>query len=86
MRNPGGFLICEDVSGRVEERDTFTCGHCNGIVVVGPRSDPADMGGRCYICDSLVCPRCHAKGVCVPLEENLRRLEASYHARRSYGF
>lgn len=85
MRRPGGYSIITDPAlNSPLEADTFTCAHCNSIVTVKPRCDPAEMGGRCYVCDALVCQDCAQKRVCDPLEEKLKRAEASYHARRSY--
>lgn len=68
----------------VVEIDTFTCNHCNRIVKVPPKCEPAEVGGLCYICAQPICPTCVGKG-CDPFEEKLKRSEASYHARRSYG-
>lgn len=84
MRNAGGYLLVSGPEG-AKEADTFTCGHCNGVVVVKPMCDPADAGGACRICDSHICKSCAARGVCDPLEEKLKRIEASAEARRSYG-
>jgi hypothetical protein len=67
------------------EIDTFTCGHCNAIKHVQPRCDPADLGGLCKQCMELVCPRCYAKGTCVPWEKEMLRREAKDAALRSYG-
>lgn len=83
MRNSGGYEIYTYGNGRVEEHDTFTCAHCNKVVRVRPKCDPADLGGFCGCCAKLVCPSCVGKG-CDPLERKLERAEASYHARRSY--
>lgn len=83
MRKPGGYLITASDAGN-SEADTFTCGHCQTIVLVKPFADPADMGGRCTCCDKLICPGCTGKG-CDPVEEKLKRWEAEYDARRSYG-
>lgn len=83
MLRPGGYFICTSPDA-TREADTFTCKHCNGIVMVKPLAPPEEMGGRCYQCDSLICQRCVAKGRCDPFEEKLKRIEASYHARRSY--
>lgn len=67
------------------EADTFTCGHCNRIVHVPPRTDPANIGGLCKQCMSLVCSKCVATGRCDPLEKKIERMEAKAHAIRSYG-
>lgn len=84
MRNPKGYLVGTGPEGLVSEADTFTCSHCQKIVIVKPMCDPADMGGRCGICDTLICPKCVGQG-CAPWEEKMKRMESSYHARRSYG-
>lgn len=64
------------------EIDTFSCGHCQRIVHVPPRADPASVGGGCYVCQRNICPRCVNLGFCRPWEEMI----ASMEARRSYGF
>ena len=80
MRRPGGYSIITDPAfSRSIECDTFTCKHCQRIVRVEPMCDPADMGGRCTVCDSLICKMCLGKG-CDPFEKKLERMEA----RRSY--
>lgn len=80
MRNPGGAIIIDGQMGR-READTFTCGHCNSIVVVPVQASPTEMGGGCTICESLICPACVSKGTCDPFEEKLARMES----RRSMG-
>ncbi len=97
MRNPHGYAtIVGDLAGdaptvveggvrHIEpEIDTFTCGHCNRVKHIKPRCDPADLGGLCKICMSLVCPKCYAKRSCTPWEEQMLRSEAKDAARRSY--
>ena len=85
MRNPQGQATVFDGDGEIKVRDTFTCYHCNQVVHVPPRADPANIGGLCYGCFKLICPKCVAEGRCDPIEKKLERWEASYHARRSYG-
>jgi hypothetical protein len=84
MRNPGGYSIITEPGKPDVEQDTFTCKHCNRVIFVKPLMDAADMGGRCTICDGLICKRCVGRG-CDPFEEKLKRMEASADARRSYG-
>lgn len=79
MRNPGGVIIIDGQMGR-RETDTFTCGHCNAIVVVPVKASPTEMGGLCGCCDDLICPTCVKDGRCIPLEKRL----AGWEARRSY--
>jgi hypothetical protein len=84
MRNPGGYAIITHPEQRTIEYETITCKHCNSIVKIPPRVDAASIGGRCGVCDGLICPRCLGKG-CRPFEEALKRAEARDAARRSYG-
>ena len=85
MRRPGGYAYTFDVSGNRQEADTFTCYHCNRIVVVKPKCDPYDLGGMCRLCEKMICPACVDLGKCDPMEKKLERAESAYHARRSYG-
>ena len=64
---------------------TFTCFHCNKVVVVVQGCAPEDMGGLCKMCMGLTCPECTDKGSCDPFEKKMERAEASDRARRSYG-
>ena len=87
MRNPQGYAVINDVSadgGLVGEVDTFTCKHCQHIVHVPVRADPATMGGLCRQCMGLICPRCVDKQTCTPWEQSMARMEAREAARRSY--
>lgn len=83
MRRPGGYLIGVSPAG-VRECDTFTCSHCQHIVFVKPKCDPADMGGFCQVCGTLICELCVGKG-CTPWEKQMERAEARDAALRSYG-
>lgn len=84
MRNPGGYCFSFDPSGIRQESDTFTCFHCNKVVIVKPKCDPDDLGGVCRICMKMVCPECVDKG-CSPFEKKLEAMEARGVALRSYG-
>lgn len=82
----GYFVTRDRVSGKVlEEVDTFTCGHCNRQVEVGPRQRAADIGGHCKICWGLTCPGCTAKGSCTPFEAKLEQVERRAAFLRSAG-
>ena len=83
MLRPGGVLLTTGPAGAAE-RDTFTCGHCQRIVLVEAGADPAELGGLCKVCDRLVCKYCVGKD-CTPWEEKMRQFEARYEALRSYG-
>lgn len=84
MRNPHGYLTISGPDG-VEENDTATCNHCNGLVRVPPNQRAADVGGVCKQCMGFVCQACYARVGCVPFEEKLKRVEARGEALRSYG-
>jgi hypothetical protein len=61
--------------GGTETYETFTCGHCGGIVKVPPRATPEQLGGICKQCMSMTCVACTEKGGCDPLEAKLKRQE-----------
>lgn len=84
MRNAGGYLFSFDVDGIRQETDTFTCAHCNKMVIVKPKCDPDDLGGMCRLCMKMVCPTCVDLG-CTPFEKRLEAIEKRDRARRSYG-
>jgi hypothetical protein len=84
MRNPGGqLLICDD--GQERAYDTFGCNHCQKVTFVRPKQRPEDLGGLCRVCMGLICSDC-VGAPCRTVEQQLAEAEASYHARRSYGF
>lgn len=82
-----GWLVETDrVSGKVvRECDTFTCGHCNRVVQVRSRAIPAELGGRCGNCDTLICPACQRLGRCTPFEEVIAKYEARQRLRAQLG-
>ncbi len=84
MLKPGGYAFTFGPLGTEKEMDTFTCCHCNSVVHVKPKCDPADLGGQCRLCDKPVCPKCVGKG-CTPFEKKLEWWEARSRALRSYG-
>ena len=81
MLRAGGHLVGSDPEGIVDEADTFTCRHCQKIVVVRPKQRPEDIGGLCRICMGLVCPGC-AGGGCQPFERRIEAAEARGRLRR----
>ncbi len=85
MLKPGGYAVTTFADGRQLETDTATCRHCNAVFHVGVRQRAEDIGGFCAVCSGIVCQRCVGKG-CDEVQRKLERAEASYHARRSYGF
>jgi len=79
-----GYARITDPGG-TREHDTFTCAHCQRIVHVRPRADPASCGGLCKLCMGLVCPRCNARTRCDPWEKKMERAEARDRFLRSAG-
>ena len=76
MRHPHGYQRVWDAEGRLTERDTFKCWHCQRIEEVPPGTSPYEVGGYCSSCDHLICKRCAAKRRCRPFELALERAEA----------
>ena len=78
MRNPGGYAFIfdpgVDVFNGIREYDTFSCVHCNKVVFVKPRCDPADAGGFCTCCGDHICKDCVGKP-CDHLQKKLARME-----------
>lgn len=82
MLKPQGYLtIMSD--GPLVEKDTFTCKHCNTVVIVEPAPKPMP-GGRCTLCDALVCDACADKP-CRPFEKWLEKMESRDRLLRSIG-
>ena len=83
MRQAEGYTIITGPDPGTGERDTFTCAHCNRVIVVKPFQRPEDMGGICHLCGdkhrpSFICPDCVGKP-CDPFEEKLKRLEKRFN-------
>lgn len=76
MRNPGGALLVTLEDGREYARDTYSCNHCNAVVVVEPGDVPA---GLCLVCHKHVCAACLAVMNrtlrCVPFEAKIEAME-----------
>ena len=89
MRRPQGYVYVSNVDdGKVLERDSITCCHCNRVVLVKPGtggtvywypqlSGPPkeEAGARCACCDAPVCLTCHADGRCLPLMKRIEAME-----------
>lgn len=75
MRNAGGYLLVTGPDGKVEH-DTFTCAHCQRVVLVKVKAPASDCGGWCGRCAKCICPSCAAKPGCTPFEKKLERIEA----------
>lgn len=81
MRRPQGYLEITG-NGPTIPRDTFSCVHCNRIVVLQLPGNPiigagasVDLGGFCLKCMKNLCGPCADLGVCVPFEKRLQQQE-----------
>jgi len=73
----GGYTIRADYNHDrpVMEAQTFTCQHCNAVTfccdpVTFKPAAPEDLGGRCTVCNNLICKNCVGKG-CYHIEKRL---------------
>lgn len=81
MHRPQGYLIITDPCAPPVEADTFTCCHCNRIVIVPPAPQPMP-GGFCRMCMKPCCDLCADKG-CTPFERKLEAMEQRARDQRS---
>ena len=75
MRKPGGYIIVTDPGAPLHEQDTFTCIHCNKIVLVKPGGTIADFEW-CRKCMKPVCRKQVCQVDCNPWERQLEIQEA----------
>lgn len=91
---PRGYFVSTDPDPTkskgqqaVVEHDTFSCGHCNRIVLVKPMCPPNEMpGGICWGCQRFICTPCAVERdrttTCDVIEKKLERWEAKDRFRR----
>jgi hypothetical protein len=85
MRRPQGYAIIMDPSmPQPIERDTFTCFHCNTIVLIEPPPAPP-VGGFCRLCMRDICTKCTDYGACTPFEKKLEKMEARERLLKAAG-
>lgn len=96
MLRAGGYgqLIGDDpvafdrTGRRVDvEHDTFSCGHCGGVVFINAGDRAADIGGFCRACSKHICGPCVDADHCRPLEKLIEGIERGLEkerVRRSY--
>lgn len=82
MLKPGGYATVSSPDGIVEA-DTFTCIHCNTVVVVPVKVSASDMGGFCTMCMKPVCGPCADLGKCIPFEKKLEAIERADRLHQS---
>ena len=80
MRRPQGYAILTDpdLPGGKQEWDTYTCAHCQRVIRVLPRQDPATMGGFCRGCMQHICAPCTEPGTCEIFERKLDQYERAH--------
>ena len=80
MARVGGYSVITGVWGEVEECDTFTCPHCNGVCFIRPGS--GTQRSYCFRCSLPTCgkERCMS---CIPFERKMEEMEARYRLRRA---
>lgn len=85
MPKAGGYLVITEHDGAKREFETFTCCHCNTVVVLD-ETDPTLKGvGFCLRCDKRHCSRDQCR-ICVAFMKKVERAEeAAYRAaQRGY--
>ena len=87
MRNAGGYRIITEPGKADIENDTFTCAHCNGIVLVPAGTASITVGSTCLACMKHICEACTVQMdrtlKCVPFEKRLERIENKARLARS---
>lgn len=79
-----GHVSITGPNGTVEH-ETFTCAHCQQVVIIKPRALPEEIGGRCGHCDAMVCASCARVGRCVPFERRIEQYEQRMRLLRQVG-
>ena len=76
----GGYGIITGEAGEVEEFDTFTCPHCNGVCII--RLGSGKQRGYCHLCNGPTCGRKNCME-CVPFMKKLERHERRFELRKA---
>jgi hypothetical protein len=89
LMNAGGYATFIG-PGFTKQADTFTCAHCNKIVMVPIGKHQTDVGGGCWKCldasnplRNMICLPCVAKGTCTPTEKWLDTYEKAAMKREA---
>lgn len=85
MERANNYSVAVTPYGRELEYDSFTCFHCQQIMMVKPRQKPEDLGGLCKVCMQLICPACVGKMTCDPWQKKMERMEAKDRFLRQAG-
>lgn len=83
---PGGYATLIGPDG-MKQADTFTCAHCNRLVIVKPGTQPEDVCWHCMDAKrplaGLICKACVAKRRCAPHERWLETVERNFEKARA---
>jgi hypothetical protein len=71
--------------GRVIEKATYTCCHCNSIVTVVAKADASTLGGWCGMCTKPTCSRPGCNDGCAPFERQMESAERRERMFRAVG-
>lgn len=73
-----GYAYVVDPVKGVVERDTFTCNHHNGIIIV--HKGQVNQAPMCLRCMKPICKQCahiaHVTGRCEPFDKKIEEYEA----------
>ena len=84
-RADGGYALWTGSDGKRQELATFTCSHCQRVIFVQPRQDPASLGGFCRQCMKHICGGCVNQGVCTPWEKQMEKMERRSRMLKAMG-
>lgn len=85
-----GFFLTEDPgTGKLVEKETYSCGHCQRHTILEHSDRLDDVGVYCLACERPCCKGCADKmakgGMCETWEAKFDRIEARARARASMG-
>ena len=75
-----GYYLTEHLSGKLFERETFGCGHCQHVTILPHGAILDDLGRMCLKCMRPICVECSSKlaagAACETWEERFDKIEA----------
>ena len=80
MGRVGGYGILTGSSAEIEELDTFTCCHCNGVQFIRPGS--GTQRGYCFNCNQPTCGKERCLN-CIPFERKMEEMENRHRLRKA---
>jgi hypothetical protein len=81
----GGYAVISTPEGGLREFSSFTCAHCQRIVLLQARASAAESGGWCGVEGKPICGPCASDGTCRPWEKQFEKIEARDRFLRSAG-